>query len=206
MRKSILTPVTALLLSGLLTPALTLAQHDQHSGQTTGHSTHDMDHGDHAMGHGENADTGPTEAGQDAFAAIQEIVDLLEADPDTDWSRVNIDALRDHLIDMHLVTLYAQVEKETINGGAQYQVTGEGRTVGAIQRMVTAHAQQMSNDTDWTADTEERDNGVVLTVTADSDDDVAKVRGLGFAGFMALGDHHQPHHLMMATVGFAHQH
>ena len=33
-----------------------------------------------------------TEAGQIAFAAIQEIVAILEADPQTDWSKVDIDA------------------------------------------------------------------------------------------------------------------
>ena len=47
----------------------------------------------------------PTEAGQGAFAAIQEIVAILEADPDTDWSKVDIDALRQHLVDMNAVTL-----------------------------------------------------------------------------------------------------
>ena len=49
----------------------------------------------------------PTLPGQDAFGAIQEILRILEADPGTDWSRVNIDALREHLIDMNEVTLHA---------------------------------------------------------------------------------------------------
>ncbi len=34
----------------------------------------------------------PTLPGQDAFGTIQEIVRLLEADPKTDWSKVNIAA------------------------------------------------------------------------------------------------------------------
>ena len=33
--------------------------------------------------------TTPTMPGQDAFGAIQEIVRILEADPKTDWSKVN---------------------------------------------------------------------------------------------------------------------
>ena len=41
-----------------------------------------------------------TMPGQDAFGAIQEIVQILQSDPKTDWSKVNIDALRQHLIDM----------------------------------------------------------------------------------------------------------
>src|SRR5438046_3161300 len=42
----------------------------------------------------------PREPGQSAFAAIQEIVALLEADPGTDWTKVDIEALRRHLVDM----------------------------------------------------------------------------------------------------------
>jgi hypothetical protein len=38
------------------------------------------------------AGTGPTLLSQDAFGAIQQIVKLLEADPTTDWSKVNIRA------------------------------------------------------------------------------------------------------------------
>ena len=41
----------------------------------------------------------PTMPGQDAFGAIQEIVQILEADPKTDWSKVELEGLRQHLID-----------------------------------------------------------------------------------------------------------
>ena len=49
----------------------------------------------------------PTMAGQDAFGAIQEIVRILEADPKSDWSKVDLEALRQHLIDMNELTLRA---------------------------------------------------------------------------------------------------
>lgn len=49
----------------------------------------------------------PTSPGQDAFGAIQEIVSILDLDPNTDWSKVDIAALREHLIDMNEVTLHA---------------------------------------------------------------------------------------------------
>jgi hypothetical protein len=49
----------------------------------------------------------PNMPGQDAFGAIQEIVAILEADSNTDWSKVDITALREHLIDMNEVTLKA---------------------------------------------------------------------------------------------------
>ena len=48
--------------------------------------------------------TTPTMPGQDAFGAIQEIVQILDADPKTDWSKVDLDALRQHLIDMNEIT------------------------------------------------------------------------------------------------------
>lgn len=157
----------------------------------------------------------PAELGQDAFAALQSVVQQLEADPATDWSKVNIDALRDHLIDMNLVTLQAAVVTEQVEGGARYTVTGTGNVLGAIQRMVPAHAAQMASDPAFHATTTLLDDGVSLTVHATDPANVAKVRALGFMGFMVQGDHHLPHHLMMATgssatpgaaAGAAHQH
>ena len=65
---------------------------------------HDM-HGKHGlMGEQAQSSSEPTLPGQDAFGTIQEIVQILEADPNTDWSKVNIAALREHLIDMNEVT------------------------------------------------------------------------------------------------------
>jgi hypothetical protein len=52
-----------------------------------------MDHGQHM--HGSDA-VAPTHPGQEAFGTIQEIVRILQADPKTDWSKVNIGALREH--------------------------------------------------------------------------------------------------------------
>lgn len=40
----------------------------------------------------------PTQPGQAALGAIQEIVRMLESDPDTDWSKVNLAALHEHLV------------------------------------------------------------------------------------------------------------
>ena len=64
--------------------------------------------------------------GQDAFGAIQEIVRILEADPKTDWSKVNLEALRQHLIDMNEVTLKADAVAKPIDGGIEVTVTGTG--------------------------------------------------------------------------------
>src|SRR6266481_5131797 len=76
----------------------------------------------------------PTQPGQAAFAAIQEIVGLLEADPKTDWSTVNIEALRQHLIDTNHVPLAAGVAGEPVEGGMRYTVTGSGAVQDSIRR------------------------------------------------------------------------
>jgi hypothetical protein len=69
----------------------------------------------------------PTLSGQDAFGAIQEVVRILDADPNTDWSKVNISALREHLIDMNEVTLHAAAIERSLDNGIEIAVTGEGR-------------------------------------------------------------------------------
>ncbi len=116
----------------------------------------------------------PTEAGQSAFAAIQEIVALLEADPATDWSKVNIEALRQHLIDMNAVTLEATAVAEPIAGGVRFQVSGNDPVCGSIRRMVMAHAATMNGVGGWAFKADETSAGAVLTVTVA---DPAEVRG-----------------------------
>src|SRR6516164_4599669 len=81
-----------------------------------------------------SASTTPTLPGQDAFGAIQELVSILDADPKTDWSKVDLEALRQHLIDMNEVTLRADAAPKQIDGGLEIAVTGSGRTLVAIQR------------------------------------------------------------------------
>lgn len=77
----------------------------------------------------------PTMPGQEAFGTIQEIVGILEADPNTDWSKVDLAGLREHLIDMNELTMRARAVPTTIPGGLKIAVTGATkRTVAAIQR------------------------------------------------------------------------
>lgn len=140
----------------------------------------------------------PTLPGQDAFGAVQEIVALLEADPATDWARVDLEALRQHLIDMSRVTLDAGAVARPIDGGVQVDVTGSGRTLAAIRRMLSEHAHELARMPGWAARTEPLVDGVRLTVTSADRNEVARIRGLGFIGLMASGTHHQAHHLAMA--------
>jgi hypothetical protein len=140
----------------------------------------------------------PTQPGQDIFGAVQEIVGMLEADPATDWSKVNLDALREHLIDMDEVALHANAAVERIDGGIRVAVTGAGRTLAAIQRMLPEHVREMNGRNGWVMQAEPRPDGITLTVTSADAKQVVIIRGLGFIGVMASGGHHQMHHLMMA--------
>lgn len=141
----------------------------------------------------------PTEPGQAAFAAIQEIVSILSADPRTDWSKVDIDALRRHLVDMNNVTLYAKAKGQEVGNGLRYVVTGSGPVRDSIRRMVRAHAQTMDGADGFAIAAEEHSDGAIMTVTSADPADLPRLKGLGFFGLMALGMHHQKHHLMIAT-------
>jgi hypothetical protein len=152
------------------------------------------------------ASTTPTLPGQDAFGAIQEIVQIIDADPKTDWSKVDLEALRQHLIDMNEVTLKADAAPQQIEGGLEIAVTGTGRTLVAIQRMVPAWAQTMDGHQGWSAKVAPLPNGELLTVTATDPKEVQHIRGLGFIGLLASGSQHQPHHLAMAKGEFDQEH
>lgn len=143
----------------------------------------------------------PTLPGQDAFGAIAEIVRILEADPSTDWTKVDLERLRQHLIDMNEVVLHATVSPTVVPGGLAVVVTGTGRTERAIRAMLVPHAAELDRMADWSAKTHTLPGGVRLTVVAKRPGDlavVARIRGLGFAGLLTQGAHHQPHHLAMA--------
>ena len=83
---------------------------------------------------------------------------------------------------------------------------GDGRTIGAIHRMVPAHAPFVAAETGWKTSTQLLDDGVLLTVQTNSEADAQMLKAIGFYGFMALGAHHQPHHEAMARGQAVHQH
>jgi hypothetical protein len=182
-----------------LVPVVALAQSDQehHGGSQTSHQMMMMH--EHQSGQ-----LTPTQPGQGAFAAIQEIVGILEADPKTDWSKVNIDALRQHLIDMNNVTLVADVKSEPVEGGMRFTVTGAGAVRDSIRRVVAAQAATMNGVDGWSFEASEIAAGATLTVHA-SIKDANKLHGLGFIGIMTRGMHHQEHHLMIARGEHPHE-
>lgn len=153
-------------------------------------------HSAHAL-HGAKAL--PEQGGQSAFAAIAEIVDLLEADPETDWSKVDISALREHLVDMNNLMLGAKATSTVEGNTIRFRIEGEGGVLRAIQAMVPAHAAELNKTGPWAVAAQTTSDGAVLSVKAQTAEDLAKAEALGFFGLMAKGSHHQPHHLAMAT-------
>lgn len=169
--------------------------HHQHMQQMH----HQQMHGGPGHGGHETA-AGPTMAGQDAFGALAEVVRMLDADPRTDWSRVDLERLRQHLIDMNEVVLRSSVAQSPVPGGLAMEITGTGRTVQAIRAMVVPHAAELDALPGLAARSEAVEGGVRLTVTSRQPDEraAARLRALGFAGLLTLGSHHGPHHLAMA--------
>jgi hypothetical protein len=161
-----------------------------------------MDHG--AMMAAEMASAGPAEGGQGAFAAIAEIVALLMVDPATDWQKVDIEGLRQHLIDMEEVTLRSEVTAHPVPGGMGFSVTGTGRTLRAIHAMVPAHAGFMDGRDGWRWRAMVTKDGAMLSVFGATPADEARIAGLGFIGVMALGNHHPAHHLALAKGEMTH--
>ena len=134
---------------------------------------------------------------------------MLKADPKTDWTKVNVEALRQHLIDMDEVTMRSAAAQRSIPGGIEVDVTGTGRTTDAIRRMTVNHAAMLTNDSEYNASAKEIPGGARLTVVAKNAKDtsvVARIRGLGFAGIMTEGDHHAAHHIAIARGEMVHRH
>lgn len=152
-----------------------------------------------------------TRAGQEAFATIAEVVRVLDANPATDWSKVDLEALRQHLIDMDDVTMRAQVRSSVLPDGVVFDVSGSGRVRDAIRRMSESHGATITPADGFTWTAEETPDGSRVTVRATAPAEptrVMRLRSLGFIGILSLGDHHRVHHLGIAdgSMRGAHHH
>ena len=141
-----------------------------------------------------------TESGTDPFATLQEVITALEANPDTNWEKVNIEALRLHLVEMQDMTINVDVKQQYIDNGFQAVVTPTtNRAVKSLTRVLSGHPMQMKAETGWDMQVQNNNSVFTLTVTTNNTKDVAKIRGLGYIGVMAYGNHHQPHHWAIAS-------
>ena len=156
---------------------------------------------EHQHMHNGGTATPLTAPGNDAFAAIQEVVEKLLADPATDWSRVNLEALRQHLIDMQNFTFNVDVkEQKPIEGGVTFTVkaTTPG-AAGSLDRLFSAHPAILKQESGWDMTAmKNKDGSYTAKVTGHNPQDAVKIRGLGYIGLVAYGKHHQAHHWQMA--------
>ena len=94
-----------------------------------------------------------------------------------------------------------------IDGGLEITITGSGRTLVAIQRMIPAYARN-----DERTQRLDRQGGFVAGLANYSRSpptdpkEIQHIRGLGFIGLLVSGSMHQPHHLAMAKGEFDHGH
>ena len=140
------------------------------------------------------------QAGTDPFATLQEVINQLETNPNTDWEKANLEALRLHLVQMEDMTLNVDVVQSLIDKGFKAVVTPTTpRALKSMSTVLSAHPAQMKNETGWDMQVSENNGVFTLVVTTQNIAEVVKIRGLGYIGVMATGSHHQAHHWAMAS-------
>lgn len=148
------------------------------------------------------------EAGNDIFAALQEVISALNADPKTDWSEVNLTALKEHLLDMRDMVINVElVSKKALKNGSEILIKPTNkRARQAMKRVLSGHPAQLKQETGWNMSVTKQTDTYLLTTTTENQAEVSKIIGLGYIGLMAHGSHHQPHHWSMATGSNPHLH
>ncbi len=141
------------------------------------------------------------EAGNAIFGTIQETIKMLDADPKTDWEKVDLEGLRQHLIDMENFTSGVDVlEQKNIDKGVEVVIRAKSKDAhDSLSRALKAHPSMMESETGWTMGVKQDKERFTLTIETQKPAEVARLRGLGYIGVMALGDHHQVHHWLMAS-------
>ncbi len=142
-----------------------------------------------------------TMPGNEIFGTIQEVVQKLKADPNTDWSKVDLEVLRQHLLDMKAFTENVSViSQKPIENGIVIQVKPENeRAIGALKRLFKMHPAMLKMEKGWDMDAKQDNDQWTITVTTQDKAEVEEIRALGYIGLLAEGAHHQRHHWMIAT-------
>jgi len=174
--------------------SLSLWAAEKQSGHTPG-----MNHSDMI-----STNAQPKEGGQATFAALIEIVSMLELDDKTDWEAIDIDGLREHLLDMNHLILNTEATKAILGiSQIQFDIRGTTKSIPSIHRMVPAHSRFIEQSRGWKIEPELDDDGAKLTITVQDAATLNRLNALGFYGFMSLDSHHQAHHYQMA-IGISH--
>lgn len=151
--------------------------------------------------HDQPASVASKAGGQDALTAIQEVTALLLADPSTDWSTVSIARLQQHLRDLDLLMVQAEVEEQSVEGGLDVVVRGEAPVLEAARRVLPAHLKLVNGFRGWEITGEAADSGefhVALRTQAAAE--LPILRGMGFFGVLASGVY-RPYQLLAIAQG-----
>ncbi len=205
-----------ILLTSLSTIAISLAVSYNTMAEEVDHSK--MDHTKHMMksaAEGKVAEAAPKmaatplkEAGNALFGTIQEAIKNLDADPKTDWSKVDLEGLRQHLIDMENFAKFVDiVASKDIEKGTEIIIKATTPAAQAsLTRALSAHPGMLKQESGWDMVAKADGDKYILTIETSKPDEVVRLRALGYIGVMALGDHHQVHHWGMASGNNPHQH
>src|SRR5690625_2345947 len=134
----------------------------------------------HHQHHSELPYTPLKQTGSDVFDAMQEVIEHLKSDPDTDWSKVDLEGLRQHLIDMKAFTEEVEVlEQNPIDSGVKILVKPEtDRAAKALQHMLSMHPKMMKVERNWDMKAQQKKDVWEIACTTSNPDEVDLLRGL----------------------------
>ncbi len=133
----------------------------------------------------------------DALGTVQQTVGMLLADRSTDWSEIRVARLRQRLVDLNEIVMYAEAEEREVPGGLEITVGGRERTLAALHRVVPEHVRRMDGFRGWSVTLADADRALKLSLRSDDESEAQVVRGLGFFGFLASGVHRPQNHLAL---------
>jgi len=169
------------------------------------YSTHVVAENEHSAMHHQqmikSTESNLTQAGNDVFATIQEVIVRLNNNPDTDWAKVDIEALRQHLLDMNDMAVNVEVLKQkTLINGLRLAIQGTtARAEKTLVRVFKEHPIYLKRETGWNMKVERYGKQFIVTTTTEKPEQVQKIIALNYIGLMAYGKHHQVHHWGMST-------
>lgn len=146
---------------------------------------------------------GPALAGAPpVLALLARLLARLEADPTTDWRRVDLEAARQHLADLDRVTLLARVAAEELPGGVALRVSGEDpATVAAIRRLLPERAARLAEARRWRVATAPAEDGLRVEIKSLDPREAGRIRALGLAALLVAGPLDEAYLLEVARGG-----
>ncbi|BCG63448.1 MAG: hypothetical protein methR_P1158 [Methyloprofundus sp.] len=72
------------------------------------------------------------------------------------------------------------------------------RAKQALDKVLSAHPMMLKMETGWDMQSSKTVGEYEIIVTTTKPSEIDKIRGLGYIGLLAIGNHHQRHHWAMA--------